>query len=82
MKNLKFLGLISTSIFLLGCISTPKPNPIAVKQPGDQEITCEYLEAEYKGNTEAAARKIAKNKSGDVKDAALGLLIWPRGTLF
>jgi hypothetical protein len=40
-------------------------------------MSCKYLEAEYKGNTEAAARKIEKNNNSDVKDGVIGLLIWP-----
>jgi len=77
MKKSKFIVSIALCSLFMGCVSTPEPNPIAAIQAGDEEMTCEYLDAEYKGNTEAAARKIAKNKSGDVKDAALGLLVWP-----
>jgi hypothetical protein len=70
--------LILLSILtLVGCVSTPEPNPISVKQEGDTDLSCEYLRAEYISNTEAATRKISKNKNGDVKDAAVGLLIWP-----
>jgi len=66
-----FLGLLT------GCVTTPEPNPIDVKQAGDADLACDYLAAEYTGNTEAASRKIDKNKRGDKKDVALGLLIWP-----
>ena len=75
--SLKNLSIISLIILLTGCISTPMPNPVSVKQAGDKDLSCKYLLAEYKGNTAAAARKISKNTNGDLKDAALGLLIWP-----
>ena len=76
MNKITTLALAS-SILLPSCVSTPEPKPVAAIRAGDTSMSCKFLEAEYKGNTEAAARKIAKNKSGDVKDAALGLLIWP-----
>ena len=76
-KYIRILGLIILAFTTCGCVSTPEPNPISVKQNGDQEIPYEILKAEYIANTEAAERKISKNKSGDVKDAALGILIWP-----
>ena len=69
-------GLISL-LLLSGCISTPLPDPIETKQAGDSELSCEYILAEYRGNTEAARRKIDKNNDGDVKDLAIGFLIWP-----
>jgi len=77
MKKTNLVVLLGMAIFITGCVSTPEPNPIAAVQAGDEDLGCEYIVAEYAGNTEAATRKIAKNKSGDVKDAALGLLIWP-----
>lgn len=76
--NLKIATMsISVSVILSGCVSTPEPNPVSAVQAGDIEMTCDYLKAEYKGNTEAAARKIDKNNSDDGKDIALGLFIWP-----
>ncbi|WP_285764287.1 hypothetical protein [Biformimicrobium ophioploci] len=77
MKKITGIAVLSVSSILFGCVSTPEPNPIAAVQPGDHELTCEYMEAEYKGNTEAAKRKIDKNNASDAKDVALGLLIWP-----
>ena len=77
MANLRTITSVITVLFLAGCVSTPEPNPISVRQDGDKDLDCKYLEAEYRGNTEAAARKISKNKSGDTKDALLGVLIWP-----
>jgi hypothetical protein len=76
-KALVAITLIGISVILFGCVSTPEPNPVAAVQPGDDEMPCEYLRAEYKGNTEAAARKTEKNNAGDLKDAAIGILIWP-----
>ena len=77
MKTISTIIVVGLSVTLIGCVSTPEPNPVAAIQDGDEDMSCEYLEAEYKGNTEAAAGKIAKNKSGDKKDMALGLFIWP-----
>lgn len=77
MNMLKMACVLGISVTLLGCISTPEPNPVSVKQAGDKSLSCDYLKAEYMANTEAASRKISKNNSGDVQDAALGLLIWP-----
>ena len=77
MSKLKLVSLISIFCIITACISTPLPNPVNIKEIGDADLSCDYLQAEYKGNTEAAARKISKNNSGDAKDFALGLLIWP-----
>jgi hypothetical protein len=77
MKNVAAIVVFGVSSAFLGCVSTPQPNPVSAVQPGDHELTCAYMEAEYRGNTEAAARKIDKNNVSDAKDVALGLLIWP-----
>jgi hypothetical protein len=66
MANLRTITSVITVLFLAGCVSTPEPNPVSVRQDGDKDLDCKYLEAEYRGNTEAAA-----------KDALLGVLIWP-----
>jgi hypothetical protein len=71
-----FYGVALATV-LVGCVSTPEPNPISVKQEGDTDLDCKYLEAEYKGNTEAAARKIDKNNNDDGLDFVKGFLIWP-----
>ena len=77
MKIINRTIVISLSILLFGCVSTPKPNPVSVKQEGDKEVICEYLKAEYKANTEAATRKIANNNSADMQDLIIGILVWP-----
>ncbi|EGG93479.1 hypothetical protein IMCC1989_1160 [gamma proteobacterium IMCC1989] len=68
---------IALSVVLAGCVSTPEPKPVSVKQEGDRDLDCKYLSAEYKGNTEAATRKIDKNNSDDGLDFVKGFLIWP-----
>jgi hypothetical protein len=59
MANLRTITSVITVLFLAGCVSTPEPNPVSVRQDGDKDLDCKYLEAEYRGNTEAAARKIS-----------------------
>ena len=77
MNNKRIIGLTACLIITSGCVSTPEPNPVASVQSGDTALSCDYLIAEYKGNTEAAKRKIDFNNNDDGKDLALGLLIWP-----
>ena len=73
----KITSALLLAALLPSCVSTPEPKPVAAIRAGDTSMSCKELEVEYQGNTEAAVRKIAKNKSGDVKDAVIGLLIWP-----
>ncbi len=67
-----FLALLTT-----GCVQTRSPQPVAVKQTGDAELTCQKIAIEYKTNTEVALNKISKNRAGDTQDALVGFFIWP-----
>jgi hypothetical protein len=51
--------------------------PIAMKQPNDDGMSCEQITIEYRSNTKIAASKIARNKSADVREIWLGILVWP-----
>lgn len=75
--NNKLIALTGCLFIVSGCVTTPKPNPIAAVQDGDRDIPCKYLKAEYQGNTNAATRKIDFNNKDDSKDFALGLFVWP-----
>jgi hypothetical protein len=75
------MGLFSLGLFVLiflsGCVAARDPQPIQIKQSGDQGLTCDQIAIEYKTNTEVAAAKIAKNKSDDTREMWLGILVWP-----
>ena len=77
MKHRTAVILCGISVILSGCISTPKPDPIAVVQSGDDGLSCAEIAAEYHANTETSTEKIVANKASDKKDLAVGILIWP-----
>ncbi|HAD86500.1 MAG TPA: hypothetical protein DCG48_03975 [Rhodospirillaceae bacterium] len=65
------------SIAITGCANTRDPNPVGLKQAGDEKLTCRDIETEYRSNTNIATNKISKNNSDDGQDILLGFLIWP-----
>ena len=67
-----FLALLS-----VGCVTTRTAQPVALKQPGDAEMSCEQIGVDYKTNTEVALNKISKNRSDDTHDIIVGFFIWP-----
>jgi hypothetical protein len=75
------LGSFSLALFILiflsGCVAARDPQPIQIKQSGDEGLTCDQMAIEYKTNTEVAAAKIAKNKRDDTREMWLGILVWP-----
>jgi hypothetical protein len=77
MGILKKISGVTLAVALAGCVSTPEPNPVSMKEQGDRDLDCKYLAAEYKGNTESASRKISKNNSDDGLDFVKGLFVWP-----
>lgn len=68
-------GLICLAI--VGCANTRDPNPVSLKQSGDEKMSCRDIETEYRSNTNIATNKISKNNSNDGQDILLGVLIWP-----
>jgi hypothetical protein len=74
---MKELIMILLSCICAGCVTTRTPQPLAIKQPGDSDLTCEQIAVDYKTNTEVAANKIAKNRSDDTHDVIVGFFVWP-----
>jgi hypothetical protein len=64
-------------MFMTGCVSTPIPHPVAMRQPNDSQLGCQDIAIEYKSNTEVAADKIRRNQSGDTHDLIVGFFVWP-----
>jgi hypothetical protein len=64
-------------LVLGGCVQARDPQPIAMKQAGDNALTCEQIAVEYRANTEVAQSKIAKNRANDNRELFLGILVWP-----
>ena len=71
----KLIGVLA--LFAMGCVSTPMPRPVAMRQPSDTQLSCQDLAVEYKTNTEVAADKIRRNNSADTHDLIVGFLVWP-----
>lgn len=69
--------VLGGALALSACVSTRDPQVVPVTQAGDAGMTCEDIVTEYRANTETAAAKIKKNSADDVRDVALGVLIWP-----
>jgi len=73
MKNLLVLSLM----ILGGCVQARDPQLLAMKQAGDNSLTCEQIAVEYRSNTEVAQNKIIKNRANDRRELLLRILIWP-----
>jgi hypothetical protein len=71
------LCLILGLVILTGCVAARDPQLLAVERSGDGGLSCEQIATEYKGNTEAAYNKIAKNRSDDRRELLLALFVWP-----
>jgi hypothetical protein len=74
---MKSIGFLFGFLLLTGCVSTPVPHPVAMRQPNDSQLSCEDIAIEYKSNTEVAADKIRRNNSGDTHDIIVGFFVWP-----
>lgn len=74
---MKILALFIVVCLFAGCVRRPPPQPMAIRQANDANLTCEQLAIEYRTNTEVAAKKIATNNSADTTDFWLGFLVWP-----
>ena len=72
-----YFGLAIIAFLLPACVKARIPQPMTIRQPTDQGMTCDQMMIEYKTNTEVAAAKIAKNNSDDTKEMWLGILVWP-----
>ena len=69
---------IALSLLILGgCVQARDPQLVAMKQAGDNALTCEQIAMEYKANTEVAQSRIAKNQANDTRELFLGILVWP-----
>lgn len=78
MKSAFINGILLFAVLVItGCVPTRSPQFVALERPGDHELTCEKIAIEYKTNTEVAANKIAKNRSGDNWDIVIGFIVWP-----
>jgi hypothetical protein len=64
-------------LFMAGCVSTPVPHPVAMRQPNDAQLSCQDIAIEYKSNTEVATDKIRRNNSADTHDIIVGFFVWP-----
>ena len=71
--NSKLKTALVAFLLVTGCVSTPVPNPVAMRQPTDSQLTCQQIAIEYKSNTEIAADKIRRNNAGDTHDIIVGL---------
>ena len=76
MKALMFMAMLSC--LCAACATTRTPQPVATKQSGDSELTCEQIAVEYRTNTEVAANKISKNRSDDTHDVVVGVALYER----
>jgi hypothetical protein len=74
MKKISFLFVF---LYMAGCVSTPNPRPVAMRQANDAQVSCQDIAIEYKSNTEVAADKIRRNQSGDTHDLIVGFFVWP-----
>jgi len=74
---MNFLALMIVSSLIAGCVHRPPPQPVAVKQANDANLTCDQITVDYTANTEIAKNKIAKNKSSDVDDVLWIIFVWP-----
>ena len=71
-------GILLLALFVAaGCVPTRAPQFVMVERGGDNDLTCENIAIEHKTNTEIAANKIAKNRSGDTWDIVIGFVVWP-----
>ena len=73
---MKILLVLSLVIFG-GCVQAREPQLLAMKQAGDDALTCEQIAVEYRSNTEVAQNKIIKNRANDRRELLLGILVWP-----
>ncbi len=59
---MNFLALmIVTCCLIAGCVHRPPPQPVAIQQANDANLSCEQISVDYTANTEIAKNKIAKN---------------------
>lgn len=66
MTNALKTGTLLCAFFAaMGCVPTRSPQLLSLERPGDKDLNCENIAIDYKTNTEVAANKIAKNRSGD-----------------
>jgi hypothetical protein len=72
------IRLLFVLMFMTGCVSTPIPRPVAMRQANDAQLSCQEIGIEYKSNTEVAADKIRRNQAGDTHDLLVGFFVWPR----
>ena len=75
-KLRKLLFTTPATLLFAGCVTTRTPQLVAIKQPGDIDLTCAQIAVEYKTNTEVALNKISKNRSDDTHDIIVGFFIW------
>jgi len=57
------------------CVPARVAQPVPMKQSADMDMRCEQIAIEYESNTEAAAAKIASNRSRDTRELWLGILV-------
>jgi len=69
--------LVVSLLILAGCVQARDPQLFAMKQAGDDALTCEQIAIEYRSNTEVAQSKITKNRANDRRELLLGILVWP-----
>jgi len=74
---MNFLALMIVTCLIAGCVHRPPPQPVAMQQANDANLSCEQISVDYTANTEIAKNKIAKNKSSDVDDALWIIFVWP-----
>jgi hypothetical protein len=76
-RYMNFFTLMIVACLIAGCVHRPPPQPVAVKQANDTNLTCEQITVDYTTNTEIAKNKIVKNKASDVDDALWIIFVWP-----
>lgn len=74
---MRTITLMAVALTVAGCVGTPMPNPVAMRQPNDPKMDCNEIAIEYKSNTEVAADKIRRNNSADTHDIIVGFFVWP-----
>ncbi|MFH1882039.1 MAG: hypothetical protein ABIL62_04930 [Planctomycetota bacterium] len=65
--------LLCASIFLAGCAGRD-PNPIALKMPGDADLSCNALQAEMENLS--ADMKVLKPKTNKFLTNTIWFLLW------